>query len=45
MPRIENEDEKEAIIDKSVENLRDILYKDGNWYADYVRIRMKAIKG
>lgn len=41
---IENENEKAAIIDKSVENLRDILYKDGKWYADYVRIRMKAIR-
>lgn len=41
---INNEDEKRTIIDKAVDNLRDILYKDGKWYADYVRIRMKAIK-
>ena len=41
---IENEDVKEAMIDKAVDNLRDVLYKDGKWYADYVRIRMKAIK-
>lgn len=39
-----NEDVKEAMIDKAVDNLRDVLYKDGKWYADYVRIRMKAIK-
>ena len=41
---IENEDVKEAMIDKAVDNLRDVLYKDGKWYADYVRIRIKAIK-
>lgn len=39
-----NDDEKEAIIDKAVESLRDILYQEGKWYADYVRIRMKAVK-
>ena len=36
--------EKEAIIDKAVEILQDDLYIDGKWYADYVRIRMKAIR-
>ena len=41
---MENEDEKEAIIDKAVDNLKGTLYKDGIWYADYVRIRMKAIR-
>lgn len=41
---IRNADEKEAIIDKAVEDLRSVLYNDGKWYADYVRIRMKAIK-
>ena len=41
---VENEDVKETMIDKAVENLRGILYKNGKWYADYVRIRMKAIK-
>lgn len=35
----------ETIIDKAVDDLREILYKDGKWYADYVRIRIKAIKG
>ena len=41
---IENTEEKEMIIDKAVDNLRGELHKDGKWYADYVRIRMKAIK-
>lgn len=41
---IVNDNDKTAIIDKTVENLCDSLYKDGIWYADYVRIRMKAIK-
>lgn len=41
---IENTEEKEMIKDKAVDNLRDILYKDGKWYADYVRLRMKAVK-
>ena len=26
------------------ENLRDLLFDDGKWYADYLRIRMKAYK-
>ena len=41
---IENEEEKNIIIDKTVDRLKDILYRDGKWYADYVRLRMKAIK-
>lgn len=41
---IKNEDEKRTIIDKVVDNLQGILYKDGKWYADYVRIRMKATR-
>lgn len=36
--------EKETIIDETVVKLQELLYKDGEWYADYVRIRMKAIK-
>lgn len=35
---------KDAMIEKAVTSLSDDLYKDGIWYADYVRIRMKAIK-
>lgn len=41
---IENTEEKEMITDKAVDDLRGELYNDGKWYADYVRIRMKAIK-
>ena len=41
---INNEDEKRMIIDKTISNLQEILYIDGKWYADYVRIRMKAIR-
>ena len=41
---IENKDERETIIDKAVDKLKSVLYRDGIWYADYVRIRMKAIK-
>lgn len=41
---IENKDVKEIIIDKAVDDLRSILHKGGKWYADYVRIRMKAIR-
>ena len=36
---------REAMIDKAVERLQNDLYKDGTWYSDYVRIRMKAVKG
>lgn len=37
--------EREGIICKAVERLRDTLYREDRWYADYVRIRMKAVKG
>jgi len=35
----------ERVIQKAVEYLRPTNYHDGVWYADYVRLRMKAIKG
>lgn len=38
------DEEKEPIIDKTAEILRNDLYINGKWYADYVRIRMKAIR-
>lgn len=41
---VKNEDEKNMIIDEAVSDLKESLYKDGKWYADYVRIRMKAIR-
>lgn len=36
--------EKEEIIQEAVESVRPLLYHNGKWYADYVRIRLKAIK-
>lgn len=36
--------EIEDIIDKSVSVLAETNYKNGEWYADYVRLRIKAIK-
>lgn len=41
---VAEEHEKEAIMDKAAEALRSDLYIDGKWYADYVRIRMKAVR-
>lgn len=38
------EQEKNAMIDKAVDSLRRDLYIDGIWYADYVRIRIRAIR-
>jgi trans-aconitate methyltransferase len=35
---------KEKIIAKAVQSLRKTNYQDGNWNADYVRLRVKAIK-
>ena len=34
----------EKVIEQAVEQLRPTHYRDGNWYADYVRLRMIAIK-
>ncbi|MCI8573283.1 MAG: class I SAM-dependent methyltransferase [Oscillibacter sp.] len=34
----------EEIIRSAAEELKDDLYKDGAWYADYVRLRGKAVK-
>lgn len=36
--------EQKRIIDNTVNNLEDKLFHEGSWYADYVRIRFKAIK-
>ena len=41
---VEDMDEREAIKNKAADRLRSSLYKDGKWYADYVRIRMKAVR-
>jgi len=37
-------EESERVINKAVEALRPTNYKNGIWYADYVRLRMKAVK-
>ncbi len=33
-----------TIIDKAVDILKDTNYENGKWYADYIRLRVKAIK-
>ena len=38
------EEDRDAIIEGAVRQLEPVLYKDGKWHADYVRLRMKAIK-
>lgn len=35
---------RNEIIAEAERTLRPVLYKDGEWYIDYVRIRIKAIK-
>ena len=39
-----DDNNRDVIINKAVENLYDTLYKNGIWYSDYVRLRMKAVK-
>lgn len=34
----------ENIIDKSVAILKETNYENGKWYADYIRLRVKAVK-
>ena len=41
---IVKENEREGIISEAVRRLKDKLFRDGVWYADYVRLRMKAAK-
>lgn len=41
---VKTNEEKEEITDKAVKALKNDLFIDGKWYADYVRIRMKAVK-
>ena len=38
------ETEKDMIITDAVSSMRNELFSDGNWYADYVRIRMRVVK-
>ena len=41
---VENIEERETIVQQAVERLRGPLYSGGKWHADYVRLRMKAIR-
>lgn len=41
---VASDHEREEILDQAEDALRSELYKDGTWYADYVRLRMKAIR-
>lgn len=41
---VKKEEEKEAIMDQAVRQLEKDLFRNGKWYADYVRLRMKAVK-
>lgn len=40
---VNSEDQKDLILEQTVADLRNTLFKGGSWYADYVRLRMKAI--
>ncbi|MCW5969571.1 MAG: methyltransferase domain-containing protein [Blastocatellales bacterium] len=37
-------DNKEAVLERVERELRESLFLDGNWYADYRRLRINAIK-
>ena len=39
------DDRRPAVIGAIERELRPVLYRDGTWYADYVRLRVVAIKG
>ena len=41
---VENAEEREFIKNAACDSLKNTQYKDGKWYADYVRIRMKAVR-
>lgn len=41
---VQSEHEREAIIKQTVTELKKDLFRNGKWYADYVRIRMKAVR-
>ena len=41
---VNTEQEKAEIVNNAVEALRNDLFIHGEWYADYVRIRMKAVR-
>ena len=39
-----SKEQAEKVIAKAIEYLRPASYRDGIWYADYIRLRMKAVK-
>lgn len=39
-----NQEMQEEIIDEAVNRLQASLYENGKWYADYVRVRIRAVK-
>ena len=41
---VKEEKQKTAIVDDAVRMLRDELFVGGKWFADYVRLRMKATR-
>ena len=41
---VNKEQTAKEIIDETVEELRNVLFADGRWIVDYVRIRIKAKK-
>lgn len=41
---VEQESERERMIDEAADCLRKKLYIRGKWYADYVRLRIRAIR-
>ena len=38
-------DERDAVVAGVVERLRPTLFQDGNWYADYRRLQVVAVRG
>lgn len=41
---VRGEDEKEIMIGQAADRLRNALWQNGKWSADYVRLRIKAIR-
>lgn len=41
---VKSKAEQEVMIDAAVKRLQEKLYRNGKWYSDYVRLRMKAVK-
>lgn len=41
---VKQEGEKEAMIEEALRGLRSSLYKNGSWYSDYVRLRIRSVR-